>query len=400
MRGYPRIPMVVLFNLVSLVLVHAIEAQPQRRGIPAPKETRLPEPGVAVTMHRFNRLPVIELSINEQGPYRLIVDTGASGVVLKPKLVRQLELPAPPGIPANMQIQVRTPGGSVPATLHYIDKLHVDTAEFLGVWTIATAMPFGDGMDGVIGMNVFKECVLTYDYPANRIQLAPGELPAANGQDIFSYQPRMPDSHPVIKLNLDGNPTEFMIDTGMLGWFGMAQQDLGKVNIIGGPAAAGMGLSVGKAVPMQVARIESLLEIGRYPIRNPIVRLTEENIIGTLFLENFVVSLDGKNHRIRLARDNDEPLVQPAERHVGFGLKREGQRMVVWFVHPDSHAASVGLNVDDTVIELDGRPAIDVYDTREWVDQVQDSDKILVHFQSTKKATSKTVEIEVLEILK
>ena len=120
----------------------------------------MPDKDVEIEMLRFRQLPMIELMLNDSGPYRMIVDTGAAGLVVTPQLAKKLDLPSPPGIPDGMQVQVRTPGGPVPATLHYADKIDIGDASFKGVWTIATSLPFGDGMEGVIGMNVFKEGLL------------------------------------------------------------------------------------------------------------------------------------------------------------------------------------------------------------------------------------------------
>ncbi len=44
---------------------------------------------------------MIEATINDKGPYRLVVDTGASGVLLDSRHADTLDLPSPPGMPAG-----------------------------------------------------------------------------------------------------------------------------------------------------------------------------------------------------------------------------------------------------------------------------------------------------------
>ena len=76
----------IQFFVALLTLVASAqfgEAQPQRRGIPAPEESVIPSDPVDIQMHRFNRLPAIDATINGKGPFRLIVDTGAAGLILE-----------------------------------------------------------------------------------------------------------------------------------------------------------------------------------------------------------------------------------------------------------------------------------------------------------------------------
>ncbi|MGB2987634.1 MAG: retropepsin-like aspartic protease, partial [Phycisphaerae bacterium] len=198
-------------------------------------------------MHRWNRLPVIDATINGKGPFRLIVDTGAAGLVLKSELVRKLELPDPPGFPSGAaMVQLQTPGGPVSGSLGYVLSLEVGDARLQGIWTVGVDMPFGDEVDGVVGMNVFTECLLTYDYPRNRIQLSQGALPNANGRDILSFSSSgSPSSHPIIELEIDRKATPFMIDTGFGGWFRMPAERVEQLKIVEGPVAGTKSNSVG-----------------------------------------------------------------------------------------------------------------------------------------------------------
>ena len=129
-----------------IAVTSGVHAQPPRRGLPAPQQSVIPAAGVRVPMLRFHRLPLVEATIDGKGPFRMIVDTGAAGVVLQQSVAELLELPSPPGVPSGARIKVASPGGAgLPAALVYIEDFHVGDARFSGVWTISAALPFGAG---------------------------------------------------------------------------------------------------------------------------------------------------------------------------------------------------------------------------------------------------------------
>ena len=400
LRKYITLSAVVVASLSAIITDPAIGQQ--RMGIPAPKETSLPADKVELTMNRFHRLPMIDMTINGEGPYRMIVDTGAAGIVVTPALAKKLSLPSPPGMSENMELRVQTPGGAVSATLQYAEKLEMGGASFGGVWVFAMELPFGDDMDGVIGMNVFKECLLTFDYPNNLVVLSKGNLPKANGKEILEYTtPRMPDTHPFIQLSIDGEPRPVLIDSGLSSWFSVPKEDSNKYKFLKGPVEARMGQSVGaKRSHTDAGQIQATFEVGQYTIDNPVVLLGKDHMIGTLFLENFAVTFDAQNKRVRFDRQSNGPLTQPAMRGLGFRLKRVGDEMQVAYVHPNSDAAAKGLKVDGFVQAIDGKPVLDIYDTQPLRKKIQSEDSVTIQFTSKGSDKQTTIEIDVLELLK
>ena len=402
-----RIPLsaIILFALLTYASIPLAKAgaQPQRMGIPGPKKLDLPDGAVVTKMLRFNELPMIEVMINDSGPYRLIVDTGAAGIVVRPKLAKKLELPSPPGMPEGMSIQVRTPGGPVPATIQYIDKIKIGKMSVEGIWTIATEMPFGEEMDGVIGMNLFKNCLMTYDYPKNQMIFKKGELPKPNGKNILSYKtPRMPDSHPVIDLNVNGKTHPALLDTGMRGWFAVPEKSKGAFKFSAGPVESTGGLSVGgKTKPVSIGRIDGSISLGQFKVSDPVVReMKGQYMIGTLFLQNFQLTFDGKNKRLSLEGRKDSNVTQPATRIVGFELKQVGDHMEVWYVHPKSHAAKLGLKVGDRVTKLNGHDAAKHFHTSEWRDLLKSNKSVAISVRAKSGEEDRKLTVEILELLK
>jgi len=387
------------------------QAQPQRRGLPAPTESIFQSDPVEIPMHRFNQLPAVDVQIDGRGPFRLIVDTGAAGVVLKSELAKELKLKSPPGLPAGAaQVKIQSPGNkNIPATLVHIESLVLGEAEFKGVWTVATELPFGDDIDGVLGMYVFHDRLLIYDYPGNRIRLTEGTLPKANGRNILSYStPGDSGSHPSVELDIGGERARFMIDTGMRGWFALPYDRAKQFGLEAGPVAGPKALFVGGSRRQKVGRMSTAIRFGQYAVDRPIVYLGDDStgamlgtgmVLGTKVLANFVVTFDAQNNRVRLARPSSEPITPPALRVLGISLRKQGQQMEVWDVHPASHAKSLGITNGDMIHEINGKAVGGLYGTSEWYELLRSADMVELRYSPRGTETARTVKIRVLELL-
>lgn len=386
-------------------------AQPQRRGLPAPAESIIPKDPVELTMHRYNRLPVIEVSINGSGPYRVVVDTGAAGLIVTSQLAKKLDLPDPPGLPPGAaMVKLQSPGGPVSGTLGYVESLEIGDARFRGVWTVGVDMPFGDEVDGVLGTNVFGECLLTYDYPGNKIRLSRGALPGANGRDILEFTAAgSPGSHPVIQLDIDGKTLPFTVDTGMRGWFAMPSERAKPLGVLEGPVAGLKALSAGGSSRGSLARLGTSFSFGHYTVETPIVSLKGERggpvlgtgmVLGTLLLEHFVVTFDARNSRVRFARESNAPITPPGVRLLGLGLRQKGGAMEVWSVFPESHAASLGITEGSLVHEINGTPARDLYHANKWPELIQSAETVSLRYSLPGSDKKQLADVRIFDLLK
>ncbi len=394
-----------LIGVAIALLNQSAVAQPQRGGLPAPAKTDVPAAGAETDMLRYVDLPMVEALINGQGPYRLVVDTGASGLVLKKELADQLELPAPPGMPEGMSIPVRAPGNDsgLTATLVHVENLSVGAATISGIWTVAMELPFGEDMDGAVGMNVFAECLLTYDYPGKKIRLSHGELAAPNETDIFSYTNKDgSNSHPQIAMEINGQSEQFLIDTGMRGWFSLSTESLKGLDVVQGPADGLMGTSAAGLFPEQTARLQNPISLGKNSVAWPTVRIStgslSSRVVGSLFLEHFAVTFDAANNRVKF--DGTETrLESPPLRSAGFGLEQEGDQMRVVWVDPLSSAAESELAAGHLVLEINDQPAADFYGTPEWSRVIRDNATLALRFRTADDPAVKQATIDVREIL-
>src|SRR5207244_57324 len=94
-----------------------------------------------------------------------------------------------------------------PKTLRVLhaESVDVDTAHFGSVDVIEASRPRLPGIDGIIGLNLFRGLVVTLDYPKSRFRLSGGSLPAA---EAMSYTAE----HGVPRVEIDVNGRTIKVD--------------------------------------------------------------------------------------------------------------------------------------------------------------------------------------------
>ena len=116
--------------------------------------------------------PVIELSINQQGPYKFIVDTGASLHVIDKGLAERL------GLKETGKQEVGVPGSDtlIHASQVKIHEMQVSGESFSDVDMVVMGLSDMLPVDGVLSYKMFAHHLLTFDYPQQQLILATGEL--------------------------------------------------------------------------------------------------------------------------------------------------------------------------------------------------------------------------------
>ncbi|MFO0837083.1 MAG: aspartyl protease family protein [Phycisphaerae bacterium] len=355
----------------SAVILPAISiAQVQIHPAHAPERATLPAAGVTLLMLRHHRLPLVEAKINGQGPLLLVVDSGAPGLTLSRRVADSLQLGTPPGLPAGVAVEVRmagAPGGEgIPAKLGWVDLLELGEARFEKMPAIAADIPFAEDVDGIVGFNVFEDCLITLDYPNAKIRLAQDELKP--GDDVLDFTVRgQAGSHPRIKLSLCGQPQEFTIDTGMSGWTRMSQRVLERCGLTAESVSGPKARMIDGAIETRVGRLKGDLGVAKHEIKSPIVMIQDgECLIGSQLMQNFAVSFDQKNRRVKFERSSSAAIAVPELRGIGASFERAGAYLRVWDVQSGAKAEAAGMKVGDVVKQIDGKPAIDTYSSEQW----------------------------------
>lgn len=148
-----------------------------------------------------------DVTVNGEGPFAFILDTGAQRAVISPSLAARLKLPSVPGV--TVEGASGTGSGSMIVAPAYKSGLFDRSFELIAV------MPEGGAVkDGVIGMSPFVSGRLEIDFTDLR---ARDGASVATPKDFAAVPARIvQDSFVIVPVLIDGVRAQAMIDTGSL----------------------------------------------------------------------------------------------------------------------------------------------------------------------------------------
>ena len=268
-----------------------------------PDRTAVPESGAEVEMSRSEHLPAVSVMIDGRGPYRFALDTGGGmSASIDSTVAAALKL-EPIG-----QVRAGDPSGRNPITLDLVrlESLSIGKAKFEGIDVSVRSgrmRSLGEHVDGILGFALFKDCLLTLDYPANRLRIDRGELPAVNGKDVLAFDRRR--GIPSVRVQVDSLWVEADVDAGAPGGFSLPVSLEPKLAFASAPRVIGRGRTLGNDFEIRAAEIKGSVRLGGYEYKGasvefqPVFPMAN---VGSRVLRDFRVTFDQKNGRMRLAK--------------------------------------------------------------------------------------------------
>jgi len=330
---------------------------------PPPEKTELASPIVEVAMDLSNRLPIVEARVNGQGPFRFLVDTGLSTVFLiDDEIATQLKL----RILGRSQMRDGSGIDSQTVTIVRADSISMGEAVFsncFGVIFDLDSFPKDFRLDGVIGFPAFKDCVLTLDYPRNRLILQPPSITDNSDSQWLKYT--LFQGSPEIAISIAEVSVHAIVDSGSTGTI-VAESFEKKIPFHAEPITVGMASRATGMFTRREARAKGEIKLGSVSVSEPIVQIYgTETWLGYDLLQYFSITFDQKNQRLRFTRSDSSPIVFPPLCYAGFGaLPGDGGREVE-YVLPQSPAQRAGLRTGDLITAVNGKPA-GAYDNPAW----------------------------------
>jgi predicted aspartyl protease len=207
----------------SLPAAGAPAKAPVARLVASPNPLTVPEPNPASSLFACPTQPdrsgrvVAAVMLDGKGPFRFLVDSGADGSMISPRLVPLLKLHL------NQDSVVQVEGATGTQLLPWVGITRLQAGD---VVQTNVRMPLVDGdvlqgLDGVLGMAGLGAEDIEVDFAHNRVWIAHSEEPAAPG---FLVIPASRTEGGLLQVNarIGGIPVAAVIDTGSSNTLGNA----------------------------------------------------------------------------------------------------------------------------------------------------------------------------------
>lgn len=154
--------------------------------------------------------PVIATHVNEQGPYYMVVDTGAEVTLIKPELAKLLKLNS-----FDTGLTINGSTGAITAKAFAVDKF---TSELFDVSYVGLLLLPNQGSTeaaGIIGMDLFADKALVFDSSGHTMRV----VPSGKVEGDYTIVPAIKDGGLLLHVNvmMNGVNIPALIDTGAAG---------------------------------------------------------------------------------------------------------------------------------------------------------------------------------------
>ena len=300
-------------------------AQMESAGTRPPEHTELRSPSVSVPMDSWGGRPVVLAGINGEGPFRLLIDTGTTAAaILDDDLAKKL------GIPTADETALHGSVGE--GDLLEVETITIGDAEFSKVRAIRSDfsgfMPPGPKTpDGILGLPLFEDCLLTLDYPGSKVIFQLGELPPPNGETIEYSPDKQRDFGVTIELSVAGVTVKAHVDTGSPAFVALPISFEEKLPLADKPRVVGRARTPQGESEIRLATLDGTVKIGAHEFVRPKLEFNDLGPmvkygcgnVGSRLLKDFALTLDQRNRRARFrhhnARDSADANVNPRQGH-------------------------------------------------------------------------------------
>lgn len=388
-----RPPFSVLCLLASVLWLAGCSTSASRRP-PQPGRTTLGSPLVILPAQTIGNHLLIEAKWDRFGPYLFLIDTGSSTTLVTPALARRY--PGQQMLPSAPRVRVTGADGHVTELPRgSLRRLELGDARFEDVEVLiydcaALSAHLGVRIDGVLGFPLFRELLLTLDYPGSRVLLQSSrEVPLLPGTPVAFDDAR---KIPLISVRIGERSLVALIDSGSDAVFSLNPVGLGPRFAFGPTVGATVG-TLGGERTQRIGRLAETLAIGEHAFPQPIVELTDElSAIGGGLLRNFAVSFDQRRDRVTFFRDARTPIATPARRSAGVSFTKTPAYWRIAGVVPKSSADTEGIQPGDLVTRINGEP-IAKWDLRRYEQLVATAPEIALTFLNGTAEKEKRVRV-------
>ena len=349
------------------------------RSAPKPGLTYVGSKPLTLPCRLLGNILIVETKWDKFGPYHFVIDTGSSVTLVSPELAQRYgaigELP--PDVP---KVRVRSSqGGSRLLDSATLTRIQLGKARFEYVPALVfdctdLSAFFGVRIDGILGFPLFRNTVLTLDYPHRQIVLRSG-IPddGLPGEAILFNNP---DKTPLISIRLGDRELAALIDSGSTAAIDINPAGLSP-RFTFGPVDGPIVTTLAGDQASRVGRLADVVRMGSFDIPTPVAEVTDElSSLGGGILSHFTITFDQRDNEVFFQHDPEDPLATPALRGTGLSFRKTSAYWKVVGVVAASPAGEIGVGLGDLVSRINGEPVGSwdiaryghLVDTADWVD--------------------------------
>ncbi len=288
------------------------------------------------------------------GPWRFIVDTGSTVTLVSQEFARHYATEVPAGDMAA--VHVRSADGrsallpGVRVSTLALGAVHFENVTALIFDFDELSAHYGLKIDGIIGYTLFRDTVLTLDYPRAQLHLAPAAVtPNLPGRVL----PLLGDwSHPVVAAQLGDRSFNVLLDSGSDSSLRL-NPDIFTPSYVVPPRPGATIATLTGDHQQELGRLADDLALGGRTFERPVVELTDQpSAVGSEVLRHFRVTLDPQHGFASFERDGDDPVASRPLRSVGVSFRHFPAYWRVVSVVAGSPADDAGLESGDLVTRI------------------------------------------------
>lgn len=348
---------------------------------------------------------IIETRLDDGRTYRFLVDTGSTVSYVSTELAKRLAVKERKGAAPRL-IRVRSAtGGEVALPAITLRRLTLGESRFERLPALTfdftdLSSHLGLRIDGLIGFPVFRNTLLTMDYPGQRLVIAPYPAafapPPPPGPRVSTIAFNNQQGTPLIPVQLGNESFVVLIDSGSDGSLSLNPAGL-HPRFANGPRTGTSISSLQGDRSQLTGRLSQPLLIGGHTVDQPIVDLTDQlSSLGGELLRHYALTFDQHRNLVTFTRAADGPVTMEPRRHPGLLFVRSPVYWRVLTVIPDTPTARLPVQAGDLCVRINGEP-VGKWDYERYAALLKTAAKITYTFLAGTQETD--VEIPVFELV-
>jgi hypothetical protein len=321
-----------------------------------PLSTQLLSPSAEVPLEMIDGLPFVEVTINGEGPWRFLLDTGAATSVVS--------LPVAWRYPQSLTAMEALITDSTADAIMADSILHISSltlgglnlSDFHAIALDLSSLSEACGVEvhGILGFPVFRDLLLTIDYPGQRILIDDTVLDA-EAADVIPMA--LIDNHPFVDLTIGQSRVSALLDTGHASSLSLPADTPG-IGFTADPMPWFSSVDLSGPGSRQIARLAEDLALGMVLWEQPIITVDgpDKPNLGSGFMSFFEVSFDQRSGLVRIVTQDGEPqtLHSPSVLTFGVQIGSSDEQAYVAEVLAGSPSDQAGLQAGDELLSING----------------------------------------------